>query len=133
MSDSSLTPDVRTVYEQTSAIYTFTLKDMSATPVVIPAADLRSFTLTLYDVTTGDIINSRDAQNILNANNVTVSAGGVVVYTMQPDDNVIVGAPAANKAESHGLQFRWTWGSTPPYQAGEHQVVLSVVNRAKVG
>lgn len=130
MPNSTLDPDSRTVYEQTTVEYQFTLKDLAG--VVIPAADLVTLTLTLYDVASGSIINSRDGQDVLNANNVTVSAGGVVVYTMLPADNAIVGTPAANAAETHGVQFRWTWGAAPPYKAGELLVEVYVVNRAKV-
>lgn len=132
MPNSTLTNEQRTLFERTTAIYSFTLEDAANPAVPIPAADLVTLTLTLYDTATNGIINSRDAQNILNANNVTVDSDGLVTFTMQPEDNAIIGAPAANTPEAHGMQFRWTWGSAPPYKAGEHFVIVQVTARDHV-
>lgn len=76
------------VNEQSSAVYTATLKDENGT--VIGSGAIDSLTLTLSNVADGSIINSRDEQDALNANNVTVSGGGVLVLTLQPADTAII-------------------------------------------
>ena len=98
------------VNERTAAQYTATIKDQTGT--AIPAASMTALTLTLEDVGSGTILNSRTAQNILNANNVTVSAGGVMVWTMQPADNAIVSTTAAHgSTETHRATFKVSYGS----------------------
>ena len=76
------------VDEEETAIYGTTIQDEDGNGIA--AASLDALTLTLYlrgAPTT--IINSRDGQDVLNANNVTVSAAGVLEWTMQPADNEI--------------------------------------------
>lgn len=55
----------------------------------IPAASLTSLTLWLYHQRTGAIINSRDGQNIKNANGGTVDAVGALILTLGPADTVL--------------------------------------------
>ena len=97
------------VNELTAAQYTATWSDQTGT--VIPAASMTALVLTLEDVDTGTIINSRTAQSILNSNNVTVSSGGVMVWTMQPADNAIVGTIAHGATELHRATFKLSYGS----------------------
>jgi hypothetical protein len=49
---------------------------------------LSALELTLYNKSNGVIINSRNAQNVLNLNNVTFSAG-LITWNMQPLDNKV--------------------------------------------
>ena len=56
-----------TAHEHATAKYTAIIKDESS--VAIAAASLTTLTLTLYD-SAGTIINSRNAQDVLNTNNV---------------------------------------------------------------
>jgi len=112
--------------ERSTHVYTATIKDENS--VVVPAASLNTMTLTLYAERTGTIINSRSQQNILNANNVTISSGGVLVWTMQPADNAIVNS--ALSVEPHIALFEWTYSSGTKY--GKHQIRLMVENYTKV-
>lgn len=112
--------------EKTTHVYTATIKDENGT--VVPAASLTTLTLTLYAKQSGTIINSRSAQNILNANNVTVNSSGVLTWTMQPDDNAIVNS--ALLTESHIALFEWTYSSGSKY--GKHEIELVVSNLTKV-
>lgn len=125
---SSQTTQPFRVNEKTTARYTCTLKDQN--DVVVPAASLSTFTLDLYDVDSGAAINSRTAQNVLNANDVTVSAGGVVVWTMRPADNAIVGT---KELEAHTALFKATWvDANTVTQQLEHEVSILVLNLNKV-
>lgn len=81
----------------------------------VPAANLTTAQLTLYDMDTAapgespdeSILNDRDAQDVLNVNDVTISSVGHVEWTMQPDDNVIV--TSRRQLERHRAQFLFTW------------------------
>lgn len=86
--------------ERTSAVYTTTLVAADGvTP--IPSASITSLTLTLKVLDKlasgaagsqdGAIINSRNAQNVLNVNNVTIHAtSGLLTWAIQPADNAIL-------------------------------------------
>lgn len=116
------------VHEKENATFTATLEDSTGTP--IPLAQLVTLTLTLYDVDTESIVNSRDAQNVLNTNNVTVhSTSGLVTWEMQTADNVLTTTTKAT--ELHIALFQWTWG-TSPVRAGRHEVGIRVTNLVKV-
>lgn len=126
----ALTREQRTVYEETSAEYSATLKDEDS--AVIPLADLTTLTLTLYDERTAAIINSRTAQNVLNLNNVTVHAtSGLVTWEIQPADNVIIDLTLRHgQSEPHVAQFDFTWDTGT--KAGRHIVVLEVEQSLKI-
>ncbi len=99
------------INERSSRTVTFYLKDNLGNP--IPAASLDSLTLTLYDIGTfapdsgspsDGIINARNGQDVLNANNVTVHASsGLVTWAMQPEDNIIV--TLRRQIERHRAEF----------------------------
>jgi hypothetical protein len=109
-----------TMLEETTGFYTFTLDtDM---------AFLSTLTVTLHDVDSGQVVNGRDAQNILNANGgtVTTSPGPPVVTTvtfeLAPDDTILVNP--ARRVEYRLLIFRWTWNSGQ--RAGAHAVQFGI-------
>jgi len=69
----------------TSALFSGTLIDEAG--VAVPLANINTFTLTLVDGMTGSTVNGRNAQNALNANNVTVnSTTGAVNWSVQVGD-----------------------------------------------
>jgi hypothetical protein len=55
-------------------------------------------------------LNGRDAQNVLNANGVTIDDSGNLVWTLAPADNAIV-SPGAD-LERHRAVFDVQWSST---------------------
>lgn len=119
------------VNEQTAAQYTATLYDQ--TGAVIPVGSLTALELWLYDVRKNTIINNRGlfggaGQNVLNQNNVTVDANGLLTWTIQGADNVIV--TGGRDLETHRAVFRVTWGS--PSKTLTHELELVVVNMAPV-
>jgi hypothetical protein len=120
-------PRVFEVTEKTAGRLTATLVDQDGvTP--IPSAALVTFTLHLYAIKTDGtiaVINSRTHQNVLNANNVTITAGGVVTWSYQVADVTLVeGLPY----ERHIALFEWTTASI----GGKQEVVLNVRNLLEV-
>lgn len=72
-------------------------------------ASLLSLVLTLYDESSSAVINSRDAQDVLDAAGGSVSAGGLITMALDPADNPIAGSAPAGSTEPHILRFKWTW------------------------
>lgn len=114
-------PSTADVLEGETPTYSATLTD--DTGAVLPAAALSTLTLTLYVITTNGTItylNGRNQQNVLNANNVTVTAAGLVTWSIQVADTTLVEAIAF---ERHIALWEWGWGTG---RAGKHELVLTV-------
>jgi hypothetical protein len=107
-----------TINEGSSAVYTATLADENGTSIGSGAID--ALTLTFSNVADGAIINTRDGQNVLNANNVSVSGGGALVFTLQPADTaIIVASPSVvvknadgEVIEVHRATFQMNFNTT---------------------
>jgi len=97
------------VVQGANAQYSVTLRDLSGT--VIASADIVSLTLTLYDKSSDVILNSRNAVDALNANDVTVgSTDGLLTWDIQPDDNTIYDSNiVAGRSEVHVARFTLTY------------------------
>jgi hypothetical protein len=80
--------------------------------VYVPGAVITTATLTLYDLKSGKIINSRNAQNVNQANGVTISSLGVVTWTMVPADNAIIDDRMATEVHVAVFDFRWDGGTS---------------------
>src|SRR3989304_5129447 len=83
---------------------------------------LQTLTATFYVIKTDGTLGyirgtAQAAQDILNTNNVTVTAGGLISWSVQPADTALVEALAY---ERHIMLFEWTW----PGGAGETENVL---------
>lgn len=117
-----------TILEATNAFYTFEIVD--ALGISIDRSLLDTLILTSYDLRTETILNSREAQNVLETNNVTLTtvAGPPLVTTvaweLQPADTAIVDATL--RLEWHVLLFRWTWATGA--RSGAHQALYGVEN-----
>lgn len=115
-----------TVNEHASCRYTATLED--ALGVAIPLATIVTAVLTLTDVSTGAVINSRSDQDIKNANNVTIHAtSGLLTWSLQPADNAI--ATAGAEYELHRAVFEIVYATD---QKATHQFFILVQNLAGV-
>ena len=112
------------VNEKTTARYQTTLLD--ETGVGIASGSFVSLSLTLYNVSTGAIINSRNSQNVLNANNVTISGSGLLTWTMVPNDNSIIGS---EKTEHHKALFEGVYSTD---KAVRYPIFIVVTNLTKV-
>ena len=99
----------KVVNEQSTFKYTGTLKDSDGN--AIGSASLSSATLTLYEEDSGKIVNNRDGQNVLNANNVTISSAGVVTWSGQANDTKIIGNTPVGEVEKHIALFKFVSGS----------------------
>lgn len=94
----------------------------------IPAASLLTLTLTLYNIKsdgTVNHINGRNAQNVLNTNNVTIDASGNLTWAIQVADTTLV---EALPFERHIALWEWTATGV----AGKHEIVLVVQALAEV-
>ena len=112
------------VNEGTTFVYKATIVDENGAAIIL--TDITTLTLTLYDLDAGSIINTRNAQNVLNLNGVTVHAtSGLLTWTATPTDNAIVTAstPTGNY-ETHVALFQWTWNSGA--KAGKHEMQVAV-------
>lgn len=111
------------INERTTAKYTSEpLLDETGTAVA--GSIMSTATLTLYDERTKTILNSRNAQNVNNANNVTISDAGVVEWTMQPADNAIVNDRLPSEVHVAVFDFRWDSGTS----RAVHEVKFLVKN-----
>ena len=110
--------DYRKVYpikEQETGVFSFTIRDEDG--VVIPASQLTAVLFTVYVPTSGAIVNTRNAQNVLNQNNVTISEAGVVAWTQQIADVTILDDTL--EMETHRCLFLFTWqggARSKPYE-----------------
>lgn len=127
MADPWKTAIEDTVAEGVTCRITGTLVD--ETGAAVPAASLTTLTLTLYTETGLAILNSRSAQNVLNANGGTVDSAGALIMTLTPEDNQITGAGVGGP-ETHVALFEWTWASGT--KKGRHEVRFLVTNLAVV-
>jgi hypothetical protein len=114
-----------------ACIYTGVLTQRDGeTPIA--SGMLLTLTLTLVDEVTRSVINSRDAQNVLNANGVTVDVTGgtgVLTWILSNSDNVFVRdapPPAYGEIERHEAVFAWTWQENSVTYEGERKVFILV-------
>ncbi len=113
------------VNEKSTAKYQATLKDED--DVIIPAANIVSLTLTYCEKAGGTIINARDDQDVLNTNNVTVDSAGILIWTLQEADTIIVNT--ALDVEVHKATFKMTFNTNGK---ATWDVDISVRNLSKV-
>lgn len=98
----------------------FTLLDED--DVAVASSRLDSATLTLLDQKSQRVINGRQNQSVLNANQVTIDpANGLVTWASLPADNALQRQTAR---EWHIATFTFVWDSGTKSYA--HQVFLHV-------
>jgi hypothetical protein len=117
-----------TINERTSCLVEFDLIDQAGNPVA--ASALSTFTITLYnrpafaEPSATTIINSRDHQNALNVNSVTVSPTGHVVWNYGADDGAIVDDTQDRERHIALFEAEWNFG----LYGLTYEVVFDVVN-----
>lgn len=127
--NSLLLDSNREVLERTTRKFTGAVfKDDAGDP--IPAGSLTTLTLTLYDKSSGNIINSRNGTDVLNANGGTVDAAGNFEMLFTHLDNVIVGSPAIGEFETHVALFEWTYSAGSRH--GKYELEIRVKQLDKV-
>jgi len=83
---------------------------------LIGAADIDSFTLSVVDTKTGDIINSVDDTNILNLDRGTVDDKGNVRVILMPEDTLL---DSGVKRAVRSIVLKWSYSGG---KRGRHQV-----------
>lgn len=115
----------RVVDEGESCNIITTLKDLADPAATI--TNVLTITLTLYDKETRSIINSRNAQDINNANNSTFSSG-VLTIELDASDNVIsdTGRVPEGGLETHVAKVTYTWSDGDTTRTGIENFVFQV-------
>lgn len=114
--------------ERETGTYSFTLMDENKLPV--SAGQLTGATLTLYEPDSGSIVNSRSGQNVLNLNNVTIDAAGLVKWSIQLADVTLL--DAAKSHEIHRALFFFSWSAGGDAKGKPHEVDLQLENLGKL-
>lgn len=109
------------INEGTTVDITIPLLDQSG--AAITESTLDELFLTYYDRDTLQIINLRDGQNILDANDVDVDVNGVATWSMQITDTVIINT--AKNIEDHVALVEWTWNTD---KKGKEEFILTIKN-----
>ena len=118
-----LTVPIQEIKEQTTGTYEGQITDLDGT-TALPLASIDTITLTVYAIDQDAAIQYlRNAQNVKNANNVTISAGGLLVWSIQVTDSIMV--DPSLPFEDHHVLFEWT--DTAGNQ-GKHRRILQVRN-----
>ena len=117
------------VQERTSGAYEATLLDED--DAAIAAASIDSITLTLIETRSGDVVNSRSAQSVLNANGGTMHAtSGLFRWEWEPEDTAILGSTPNSDIERHLATITVTWDSGTKQQ--HREVLLRIKNLRSV-
>lgn len=99
-------PALGPISEKSTFRYSGVLADADGNPV--PLSAMESLTLTWYEQTTGDAINGRSHQNVLNANNVTMDEDGNIIWFAQAADTLCV---TTLQTEIHVAEFYAVWNT----------------------
>lgn len=114
------------VAEKSTQILSMVMKDEN--DVVVPVSQVTVFTLTLYKEKTGNIINNKNAINILNANGGTWdNVGNVIIQLSQNDISI---EDDTQTFEVSVVLLEWTYGGGA--KQGKHQILFKVRNLLKV-
>lgn len=92
----------------------------------ITKSALITVTASLFLESTGASINSRNDQDILDANQGTITSDGVFTLRLGPLDNIIVGSPVTDLHERHLLRVKWTWNDGVAVRNGSQDILLYV-------
>lgn len=111
------------VPERTTQFVTATFRDQDD-EAIVPS----SLTLTLYDLASGNVINSRSGVSIRNTNGGTVTANGVLTLELSANDNVVLNTHKAT--EQHIALLEWSWSANTRF--GKHELVITVENLTRV-
>jgi hypothetical protein len=115
------------VKQNTTFKYTVTFKDEDSAAIAESAID--SITMTHYDRDTGEIINSRDAQDVHDTNNCTYgTTDGLFTWTALRADTPIVNEKCSE--EIHVVLLEVNYGTT---KYAFHEFEIIVTNTRKVG
>jgi hypothetical protein len=118
------------INEDSHGKYTCTLKDEDGSAVLL--SSIGSITMTIIEDRLALPVNSRTAQDVLNANDCTYNAtSGLFTWNVQIEDTDIVNTNTAiGKREPHLATISFLWASGTKQH--HHEVVLNVLNLRSV-
>lgn len=128
MSNPAISFAIR-VNELSTFLWEGTLKNEFG--VALGPTDLATLTCTLVDEDTGAIINGRDNQNVLNANNFTLTTASIsnISWDTPEADNPII--DDTKETEIHIATIKWTFASNAAF-GGKKVIAIRVVNIQRV-
>lgn len=92
----------------------------------IADTDFSAITLTYVDEATLSVINSRNEQDVLNANNVTLSATALLTWSIQAADTTFVDPSLTRMIEYHRAIFTFTFDIGSGTEVGIHEVRIPI-------
>ena len=95
---------------------TATFEDTDGTQLT--EAQLSAVNVTLFDRIAKTAINSRNGQNVMDANDGVLATDGTLTLTLDADDNTT----ASGVTETHVLRFEYTWSGGDGIQEYEFDV-----------
>lgn len=105
------------VQEGESCNLVFTPTDVVGAAIV--KANLITLKFTLFDLTTSSVVNSRNDQSVIDANQGAVDTAGVLTMRLGPLDTVIVGTNAAGSKQVRCVQLNWTFNDGVAVRTGK--------------
>ena len=109
---------------------TWTPEDLDGAAIL--KVNLISLNVTLYDNATNSVVNSRNAQSVIDVNGGTVSTAGVLTLRLTPTDTAIVGTVAEGVKQTRCIEFIWTWNDGVAVQTGVEVRGFEIQQRATV-
>lgn len=124
----SIAENKRTFIEGATGQYTATVKDETGT--VIPLANVSTLTLTLMDLGTKEIVNSRQDQDVLNTNNVTYHAtSGLLTWAVQQADTALLkGKKVPPDKQNRLARFEMVFNTT---KKAIHELLIIVKRKVR--
>lgn len=95
------------VQEGESTNLRFVPTDLDGAEII--KANLITMTITIFDFFSSTVVNSRNAQNVIDANDGMVDTAGVLTLRLQPADTAVVGAIAAGAKQIRCVVLIWTF------------------------
>lgn len=113
--------------EESDAEYTCTFHDAGPDAEQLDSAAILSLTATLVDVSTNEIINGRNEQDVLNTNGGTLTSEGVFTLRLSgPDDNLVITERRSVRLEQHRLTLMATYNRVGGTGYLNHEVTFFV-------
>lgn len=125
MADVEIKTDLtQEVGERSTPKLEFTVKTEDG--VRLGVADLQSFRGTLYDIGSGQVLNSFSNVNLLADSRVSVDADKLWTLIFQIEDNPII--DDTKTKELHCLALRYTWLDSGVLMGATHEIFFYVRN-----
>lgn len=118
-----------TIDEGESGSITASVQDKNGNSLT--KVQIESLNITILDIRSNTIINGRNSQNILDANDGTVDNDGTLTFKLQPEDTINVGSPRG-VLEERQVTIEWTWTDLE-YVTNTGRHVFSIYIRTSTG